>query len=361
MSDRDKTGVPELGAGPGGSTNKLELKTIRVDGDTQTRDVLNPEVISDYADRMRAGDTFPPVVVFYDGADRWLSDGFHRVEAAKLAGLKTIAADVRQGGKREAILHGIGANAHHGLRRSNADKRRAALALLNDPEWSQWSDREIARQCGVSNTFVSSLRSVTVNVDSEKRYRTKHGTEAVMSTAGMGADKTGQLTRALGAMRVSVDYMQRANRGAIRSRAPSLQEAEAETSLADLATEHFKRGMADFESAGLANHPVDLESLIELYKEVRRVGLEFSVEASTSVVVSERSLGQLIKWFKATRVKPPTTVAEAALYSLCAERRLGELIRDGQACDGINDTEKARYLELAALSEEEFLSHTESL
>ena len=30
----------------------------------------------------------------------------------------------------------------------NADKRRAVVALLEDPEWSAWSDREIARRSG---------------------------------------------------------------------------------------------------------------------------------------------------------------------------------------------------------------------
>jgi hypothetical protein len=58
----------------------------------------------------------------------------------------TIAADVRPGGQREAILHSVGANAKHGWRRSNEDKRKTVLTLLNDPEWAQWSDREIGRR-----------------------------------------------------------------------------------------------------------------------------------------------------------------------------------------------------------------------
>lgn len=31
--------------------------------------------------------------------------------------------------------------------------------LLDDDEWGQWSDREIARQCGVSNKFVGDVRA----------------------------------------------------------------------------------------------------------------------------------------------------------------------------------------------------------
>jgi hypothetical protein len=41
------------------------------------------------------------------------------------------------------------------LRRSNADRRRAVMALLKDEEWSGWSDREIARRCRVGHVLVS--------------------------------------------------------------------------------------------------------------------------------------------------------------------------------------------------------------
>src|ERR687889_246436 len=104
---------------------------------------------------MLLGAAFPPVVVFGEAAgDYWLADGYHRWHAAGIAGLQTIAADVRAGGRREAILHSVGANAEHGWRRSNEDKRRAVLTLLADPEWVGWSDREIARRCGVGADIV---------------------------------------------------------------------------------------------------------------------------------------------------------------------------------------------------------------
>src|SRR4051812_372561 len=32
------------------------------------------------------------------------------------------------------------------------------MTLLNDPEWSRWNDREIARQCAVGNRFITNLR-----------------------------------------------------------------------------------------------------------------------------------------------------------------------------------------------------------
>jgi hypothetical protein len=42
---------------------------------------------------------------------------------------------ITPGKLRDAVLHAIGANASHGLRRSNSEKRKAVHAMLNDEEW----------------------------------------------------------------------------------------------------------------------------------------------------------------------------------------------------------------------------------
>jgi hypothetical protein len=80
------------------------------------------------------------------------------VLAAVKAGRTEILAEVRPGTQREALLFGITANQVHGLPRTNADKRKAVAFLLADAEWSQWSDREIARRCHVDHNVVSRLR-----------------------------------------------------------------------------------------------------------------------------------------------------------------------------------------------------------
>jgi hypothetical protein len=98
---------------------------------------------------------------------------------------------VRAGTRRDAILHAVGANSDHGLKRTSRDKRNAVMTLLRDPEWVQWSDREIARQCAVSAPMVASVRAslpVTVNSYSGSRaYTTKHGTTATMTVSNIGA------------------------------------------------------------------------------------------------------------------------------------------------------------------------------
>lgn len=123
---------------------KLTLKSIRLDGSTQPRQFVNEEVVSDYAELLLEDAVFPPITVFHDGANYYLADGFHRFFANKKAGFVDVEANVIDGTRRDAILYSVGANADHGLRRTNEDKCKVVSILLDDIEWGEWSDHEIA-------------------------------------------------------------------------------------------------------------------------------------------------------------------------------------------------------------------------
>lgn len=172
----------------------VDLSTIRTDGGTQPRAAIDTQLVETYAEDMASGAVFPPLVIFHDGVTNWLADGFHRFYAAKGCGLAEFECDVRQGTVRDAILFSVSANASHGLRRTNEDKRRAVLRLLNDPEWSIWSDREVARHARVSHEFVRGLRPPpSVNDDRcEPAERTvqRGGTTYTMNTAPIGRRPT---------------------------------------------------------------------------------------------------------------------------------------------------------------------------
>ncbi len=174
----------------------LPITLIRRDGGTQPRVAINQTTVEEYASDMKEGASFPPVLLFNDGTQHWLADGFHRVLAAESIGLKEIAAVVRQGTQRDAVLYSCGANATHGLRRTNADKRRAVLRLLEDSEWSKWSDREIARRCGVSHDFVNRMRKSICHPMTDTKLNTERkvqrgGTTYTVNTANIGSSKAG--------------------------------------------------------------------------------------------------------------------------------------------------------------------------
>jgi hypothetical protein len=137
----------------------LDITKIRTDGGTQVRAVIDQDVVQTYADAMREHAKFPHITVFHDGAEYWLADGFHRLEALKLLGKDIAVVDAIQGSLREAILFSVGANAKHGLRRTNDDKRRAIETLLRDEEWRTWNDERVAERCGVGRVTVNRVRS----------------------------------------------------------------------------------------------------------------------------------------------------------------------------------------------------------
>jgi hypothetical protein len=169
----------------------LALTEITCDPAILPREI-NFAVVKEYREDLDAGAEFPPVEVVHDGDTFLLVDGLQRFEAARLNRLKTIRCAVRKGDRRAAILASAGANATHGQRRTNAEKRRAVLKLLTDPKWSRWADREIARRCHVSPMLVATMRAelvaerLTISSYGEeprevRLYIDKHGTKASMN------------------------------------------------------------------------------------------------------------------------------------------------------------------------------------
>lgn len=188
------------------NTQSLKLTQLRIDGGTQPRVEISEPILAEYAEQLRDGVVFPPVTVFFDGAAYWLADGFHRYHAHRRVGRDTIAADIHEGGLREAILYSVGANTEHGLRRTNEDKRKAIETMLTneivskDEKGNPWANRDIARQCHVDEGTVRNYRKIhTAEIpqyETGKRTFThpKTGKPAIMNTANIGKRK-GRLTQ----------------------------------------------------------------------------------------------------------------------------------------------------------------------
>jgi hypothetical protein len=136
----------------------LNIGAIVMDERLQSRAEISEDVVAEYADAIAAGAEFPPVLIFFDSINYYLTDGYHRLLAHKRAEKVSILCDVRPGSITDAIFHSTGVNTSHGMRRTYADKRKAVMTLLDDFEWRDMSNTEIAKHCHVSPSFVSDLR-----------------------------------------------------------------------------------------------------------------------------------------------------------------------------------------------------------
>jgi uncharacterized ParB-like nuclease family protein len=136
----------------------MNIGALVMDERLQSRTEINEETVSEYAEAILEGADFPPVLVYFDGINYYLTDGYHRLLAHKRAEKVSILCNVVQGTLRDAVFHSTGVNSAHGMRRTYADKRKAVMTLLDDFEWEGMSNGQIAKHCRVSPTFVSDLR-----------------------------------------------------------------------------------------------------------------------------------------------------------------------------------------------------------
>jgi ParB-like chromosome segregation protein Spo0J len=174
---------------------KLNILNIRTDGGTQPRLKLDQSMVKDYAEKMRDGIAFPPIIVFHDGSEYWLADGFHRYFATKSNAVTTIEAEIKQGTLREATIFAWGANNRHGKPPKPEDIRAIIRKMLEDEEWGKWSNVQIAKQLEVSVSTVQRLRVAYQEEHKEEKkttvtYVDKHGNTTTMETSSIKKKKT---------------------------------------------------------------------------------------------------------------------------------------------------------------------------
>jgi hypothetical protein len=194
----------------------IPIELIRLDGGTQIRACSTYQTkVDEYALAMTEDADFPPLTVFWDSAEYWLADGFHRLGAYNWT-MQTLGppgmnlpCEVIEGTQREAIIYACGVNAAHGMPRTNPDKQNAVRTMLTNPlvmidleTGKPWNDHEIARRCVVGPDMVRRHRAAIYRsaldngsnaeagaeeqAGSEERTVTRGGTTYTMNTANIG-------------------------------------------------------------------------------------------------------------------------------------------------------------------------------
>jgi len=92
-----------------------------------------------------------------------VTDGWHRIHAAREAGIAAVRVRVTPGNRERAIVMAATANNYHGVPLTIEDKRRAVRALIATREYAGKSDRRVAEALMVSHTFVANIRRELVD------------------------------------------------------------------------------------------------------------------------------------------------------------------------------------------------------
>jgi hypothetical protein len=182
---------------------ELSIFTIEADPRVQQRAALDLDTVAAYTALYQEGVDLGPLVAFTDGKSMFLADGFHRIQAANLAGIEWVSVEVHPAtgpdAFRDALFHATKCNLH-GKPLSNADKRKRVVTMIQDPEWGRWSDNGIAKHCGVAQSFVSKIRhSLSLNSEisdeeppsSARLYKDRWGRVHEMETARIGQEAPG--------------------------------------------------------------------------------------------------------------------------------------------------------------------------
>lgn len=169
------------------------LDDIRIDGGTQPRVEVNQQTVDEYAEKL---DTLPPPDVFFDGANYWLADGFHRYHAHRKKKRGVISCRKHIGTVRDAILFAIVANSENPLQLTPQDRRHICRMLLSDEEWGKWSDKDIAAQGRVGRGLVAAVRAEMKEEERERKKKEKAARAAAEEKAAKEAEAKAAAERA---------------------------------------------------------------------------------------------------------------------------------------------------------------------
>lgn len=170
----------------------LSVDQIRRDGNTQHRVAVNTRIIAEYAKLLAEGAAFPPVTVWFDGENYWLSDGFQRVAASEAIGRETIAAEVYNGTLDDAKWASYGANSKHGLRWTASDVQNVLSAAIRHPNARRLSNMEIARHLKLPEATVRRWRcNLSSSGDDDGIRIVKRGSSTYEMKTGMIGTKRG--------------------------------------------------------------------------------------------------------------------------------------------------------------------------
>lgn len=145
----------------------VEIGKIVCTIELRMRVELDKPTIAKYRAEISEGSVFPPVEATDVNGELLLTNGFHRLAARRANGETEVLVRIHTGSYEDAQDAAARADAHGGLVRSNADKRRVVDMLIRMERHMDDSDRVIASIAGIADHhLVAKLRRKLKNNES---------------------------------------------------------------------------------------------------------------------------------------------------------------------------------------------------
>lgn len=150
------TRVGTAPSGPGGDSEAdYEIVLVAVESLLPAHSPRMHGINEDHARLLAQSETpLPPILV--QRHTMRVIDGMHRLRASQINGNGSIRARLLDDDDQAAYLRGVTANIRHGLPLSLAERRAAAIRLLE--MYPHWSDRSLGQAAGLSGKTVGALR-----------------------------------------------------------------------------------------------------------------------------------------------------------------------------------------------------------
>lgn len=169
------------------------LKNIDKAKSPQVRSEIRNDVAEEYSERYKLGKEhgMPPPILYKVGSDYLIADGWHRITAMEMVGIKSELFDVCEGTAEACLIRALKANSSHGLRRTNADKRASAMLAIK--KFPNQSNASLADMCGVGDDLIAEIRKQLETKGEVKKTATRtsaNGTEMKVAKKQVASQPT---------------------------------------------------------------------------------------------------------------------------------------------------------------------------
>ena len=170
----------------------VAIANIIADPRCQSRTGLDTALVHEYAEAIKDGAALPPLSTIRAEEGYYLYDGFHRLEAYRLADVGQVAVEHNDGDIWDAIERSCAVNAEHGKRRSSEDTKRSVEKCLEvmAHRGVSPSSYNVAEKCAISKSHAHRImQKVSIPNGIDENVSTtvsRNGSTYEMDTSNIG-------------------------------------------------------------------------------------------------------------------------------------------------------------------------------